>query len=220
LRWEPGAVCAVADGVDFRARAAVVAVPLSVLKLGSPEGLVLEPEPRAVRNGLDALEMGQALRVVVRLKSRVGLAESLPPGAFVHAIDAEFPTLWLGPNARETQVTVWCGGPRAMRLGELDAPAIVAAAMHSVAVGLDVSPAELAEGCLGAHVHAFGSDPFSRGAYPYALAGADAAQAFEPVSNTLFFAGDYTVAEELGTVGIAVKSGVRAARTLVETLKR
>jgi len=137
----------------------------------------------------------------------------------VHGIDAEFPTLWLGPNPRETQVTVWCGGPRAMRLGELDAPAIVAAAKHSVAVGLDVSPAALESALLGAHVHSFGSDPFSRGAYPYALAGGDASHAFEPVSNTLFFAGDYTVAEELGTVGIAVKSGVRAAHAIVAAIK-
>ncbi|HEX6766876.1 MAG TPA: NAD(P)/FAD-dependent oxidoreductase [Polyangiaceae bacterium] len=219
VRWEPGAVVAVADDVEFRARAALIALPLSVLKAGAAaDGVSLEPEPEAVRRGLDALEMGQALRVVLRLDARLGLAAKLRPGSFVHGIDAEFPTLWLGPNEHETQVTTWCGGPRAMRLGELDAPAIVRAATHSVAVGLDV--ATLGEHLLGAHVHSFGSDPFSRGAYPYALCGGDARGAFDPVAGTLFFAGDYVVAEELGTVGIAVKSGVRAAHAIIEALRR
>ncbi|HVR21201.1 MAG TPA: NAD(P)/FAD-dependent oxidoreductase [Polyangiaceae bacterium] len=220
LRWEPGSVVAVADDVEFRAKAAVVALPLSALKARAPEGVDLAPEPEAVRRGLDALEMGQALRVVLRFAEKVGLVETLRPGSFVHGIEAEFPTFWLGPAAREVQITMWCGGPRAIRLGELDAHSIVAAALRSAAVGLDASLPLLEGALLGAHVHAFGSDPFSRGAYPYALKGGDASRAFEPVSDTLFFAGDYTVAEELGTVGIAVRSGVRAAHAVLEALKR
>jgi monoamine oxidase len=220
VRWEPGAVTAIADDVEFRAKAALVALPLSVLKLGAAgDGVSLEPEPSAVRRGLDALEMGQALRVVLRLRRPIGLAAELAPGSFVHGIDAEFPTLWLGPLAREAQVTLWCGGPRAMRLGELDAPAIVSAAVRSAAVGLDVTLGMLGDELVGSHVHSFGSDPFSRGAYPYALVGGDASGAFDPVSNTLFFAGDYTVPEELGTVGIAVRSGVLAARKIIEALR-
>src|SRR5262245_21565737 len=132
--------------------------------------------------------MGQALRVVLRLSEPLGLCRTLPPASFVHGIDAEFPTLWLGPIERETQVTTWCGGPRAIRLGELDAHSIVLAAMRSVAQGLDVTLPALNESLLGAHVHSFGADPFSRGAYPYALVGGDSAGAFEPLSNTLYFA--------------------------------
>jgi monoamine oxidase len=220
VRWEPGAVTAVADGVEFRARAALVALPLSVLKAGAAgDGVSLEPEPRAVRVGLDALEMGQALRVVLRLRGPMGLSHELAPGSFVHGIDAEFPTLWLGPNPSEAQVSLWCGGPRAMRLGELDAPAIISAAARSAAAGLDVTLGMLGDKLVGSHVHSFGSDPYSRGAYPYALVGGDAAGAFDPVSDTLFFAGDYTVPEELGTVGIAVQSGVVAARRIIEVLR-
>jgi Flavin containing amine oxidoreductase len=220
VRWEPGAVVAVADDVEFRAKAVVVALPLSALKARAPDGVDFAPEPEAARRGLDALEMGQALRVVLRLGKKVGLVETLRPGSFVHGIEAEFPTLWLGPAAREVQLPLWCGGPRAIRLGELNAHSIVAAAMRSAAVGLDASLPLLEGALLGAHVHSFGADPFSRGAYPYALKGGDASRAFEPVSNTLFFAGDYTIAEELGTVGIAVKSGVRAAHAVFEALKR
>jgi monoamine oxidase len=220
VHWEPGAVTAVADGVEFRAKASLVALPLSVLKIGAAgDGVSLGPEPPAVRRGLDALEMGQALRVVLRLRHPVGLSEGLAPGSFLHGIDADFPTLWLGPNPRETQVTVWCGGPRATRLGALDAPAILLAAVRSVAVGLDVTVGRLGDELVGSHVHSFGADPFSRGAYPYALVGGDASGAFDPVSKTLFFAGDYTVPEELGTVGVAVRSGIVAARKIIEVLR-
>ncbi len=221
LRWEPSSVVALADGNEWRAKVALVALPLSVLKAGTAGGGVsVDPEPAAVRRGLDALEMGQALRVVLRIKRPIGLLETLPSGAFLHGIDGEFPTLWLGPNRHEAQVTTWCGGPRAMRLGERDARSIALAALRSVALGLDVSTEQLEENLLGAHVHSFGSDPFSLGAYPYALVGGDASGAFDPVQSTLFFAGDYTVPEELGTVGIAVKSGVSAAREILDVFGR
>jgi monoamine oxidase len=220
VRWRPSSVVAVADGIEWHAKAAVVALPLSVLKASATGGVGLDPEPPAVRRGLDALEMGQALRVILRLRRPIGLLDTLPSGAFLHGIDAEFPTLWLGPNRHEAQVTTWCGGPRAMRLGERDARSIALAAMRSVAVGLDVSTETLGEHLLGAHVHSFGSDPFSLGAYPYALAGRDASGAFDPVDRTLFFAGDYTVPEELGTVGIAVKSGVSVGREILDLFGR
>jgi monoamine oxidase len=220
VRWRPSSVVAVADGTEWHAKAVLVALPLSVLKAAASGGVSLDPEPPEVRRGLDALEMGQALRVVLRLRRSIGLLDTLPSGAFVHGIDAEFPTMWLGPNRHEAQVTTWCGGPRAMRLGERDARSIARAAMRSVAVGLDVSVEALDENLLGAHVHSFGSDPFSLGAYPYALAERDASGAFDPVERTLFFAGDYTVPEELGTVGIAVKTGVSAAREILDIFGR
>ncbi len=178
----------------------------------------LEPEPEAVRRGLDSVEMGQALRVVFRLRGPFGLSESLPRGSFVHGVAGEFPTFWLGGTPRELQITAWCGGPRAARLGELDAPSIVQAATRSLAAAFDVPVEAAVAQVLGAHVHSFGADPFSRGAYPYALAGKNAFGAFDSVEGTLFFAGDYTVPEELGTVGIAVQSGVAAAREIIDTL--
>ena len=221
VRWEQGAVLVVADGAEWHAKAALVALPLSILKAGTAgDGVSFEPEPAALRRGLDALEMGHALRVVFRLRGPLGLAETLPHGSFVHGVAGEFPTFWLGGTGRETQVTAWCGGPRAARLGELDAPSIVHAATESLAAAFDVPVVTATERLLGAHVHSFGSDPFSRGAYPYALVGGEASGCFDPVSQTLFFAGDYTVPEELGTVGIAVKSGALAARKIAEVLAR
>jgi monoamine oxidase len=215
VRWSPGSVVVVADDVEWRASAVLVALPLPVLKAGAEgDGVSLSPEPKEVRRGLDALEMGDALRVVFRVRELPGAWSTLRPGSFVHGVDGEFPTFWLGPNAHETQITAWCGGPRATRLGALEPHSIVREATRSLAVAFDLPLEATTDLLLGAHVHAFGEDPFSRGAYPYALVGKDARGAFDPVEGTLFFAGDYTVPEELGTVGVAVRSGASAAREI------
>lgn len=57
------------------------------------------------------------------------------------------------------------------------------------------------------------ADPFSRGAYGYLTVGGQRAQRTlaEPVAHTLFFAGEATSRDDIGTVQGAVESGWRAA---------
>ena len=65
------------------------------------------------------------------------------------------------------------------------------------------------------------SDPFSCGAYSYALAGGSgASQEFaRPVADTLFFAGEATDPEgHNGTVHGAIASGKRAAKELLKAV--
>jgi monoamine oxidase len=69
-----------------------------------------------------------------------------------------------------------------------------------------------------AYFHDWQSDPFSRGAYSYGMAGADGAQKAlaNPVENTLFFAGEATdVTGHNGTVHGAIASGHRAAKEIL-----
>jgi monoamine oxidase len=64
------------------------------------------------------------------------------------------------------------------------------------------------------HTHDWSADPYSRGAYSYAPAGAlDAStQMAEPVQDTLYFAGEHTdTSGHWGTVHGALRSGFRAA---------
>lgn len=73
----------------------------------------------------------------------------------------------------------------------------------------------------GAYVHDWLADPFARGAYSYVLVGGkEARQSLaRPLHDTLFFAGEATHAEESGTVGGALDSGIRAAKELQQYLK-
>jgi monoamine oxidase len=67
-------------------------------------------------------------------------------------------------------------------------------------------------------VHDWQSDPYSRGAYSYALADSEepARRLAAPVGNTLFFAGEATdFSGHNGTVHGAIASGQRAATELL-----
>jgi monoamine oxidase len=65
--------------------------------------------------------------------------------------------------------------------------------------------------------HDWSADPFSRGAYSYLrVGGAGAPRALaRPVAGTLFFAGEATSTDEIGTVSGAIASGLRAAREVL-----
>ena len=65
--------------------------------------------------------------------------------------------------------------------------------------------------------HDWRADPFARGAYSYVgVGGSNAPRALgRPVEGTLFFAGEATNGEQIGTVAGALGSGRRAARELL-----
>jgi hypothetical protein len=67
---------------------------------------------------------------------------------------------------------------------------------------------------LRAHVHDFGHDPYTRGAYPYEVPTRHSQNGL-PGKPPLLFAGDYLDGAALGTVSTAVQSGVSAARRLL-----
>ena len=69
---------------------------------------------------------------------------------------------------------------------------------------------------VAAYTHDWQADPFSRGAYSYALVGGSNAHRAlaKPIANTLFFAGEATNSEETGTVAGEIESGRRAAGEL------
>jgi monoamine oxidase len=85
-----------------------------------------------------------------------------------------------------------------------------------------IAAQELHAKLIGWHTHDWQADPFSRGAYCYAPAGALDASANMtlPVAGTLFFAGEHTdTTGQWGTVHGALGSGLRAAAQLLVAQK-
>jgi monoamine oxidase len=204
------------DGEAWRAKAVVIAVPLSILRAkASQGGIAFDPEPLPLRMELGKFEMGQALRIVIRLRELPKPLQQLPAGAFLHVPGQPLPTFWLNGSPEEPQLTAWCGGPRAERWTQVTEPLAAAIATFSQVLGL--SQSELRRLVLRAHVHDFGHDPHARGAYPYEvpLHGGNGRDEWLPGRPPLLFAGDYLDAESLGTVGAAVRSGLNAARTVL-----
>jgi monoamine oxidase len=227
IAWAPGQVTVhargSAPGVRLRlaAPAAVVTLPLGVLKLKPPAtGAIrfVPVLPAAKREAITRLGMGPVVRVLLRFAAGApGLAR---PFTFLHVEDRRFPTFWRAsqPEARGGACTLvaWSAGPAA-RPGQ-SATAQIQAALRSLARALVVRRPALAAALEGAQVFDWGADPHARGAYSFIPVGGRYLPAVlaTPIAKTLFFAGEATCTTGgTGTVHGAIESGEEAARALL-----
>ena len=110
---------------------------------------------------------------------------------------------------------------RAQRLVDLSRLEVIDRALASASAALAVDRARLEARIVSSYVHDWHGDPFSRGAYSYAVVGGATApnELAAPLESTLFFAGEATHATLGGTVAGAIASGRRAAEEVLSTLR-
>ena len=99
---------------------------------------------------------------------------------------------------------------------------MLATALAGLARNLPVGKRRLDELLDDWHIYDWQSDPFSRGAYSYVPVGGLQAsrQLAEPVTNTLFFAGEATHDRLNGTVAGAIVTGFRVAEEVLQSRNR
>ena len=207
VRWRRGRATVSATFAGARlsiaARRVIVTLPLGVLQSGP----LRFPQKRAA---LAKLASGPVIRVAMRLHRP--LWEKQAPGvAFFHAPQAPFPTCWTPLPLRAPLFTAWAGGPKAARLTGQSSASLIRAALGSVqSIFGRGAQRELA----AAYVHDWRADPYARGGYSYVRVNGQGAreELAAPLGGTIFFAGEATDSEEAGTVGGALRSGIRAAR--------
>ena len=203
----------------IRARAAVITVPVGVLRArpGARGAIVFRPDPPAIRAAVGRLAMGSVTKVVFAFDA---LPWS-PAIRFLRTPEGATGVWWHAGSSRPSLAVAWTGGPAAAELDRQPAREIVAIALTDLARALGTSRARLEAGVRGAWLHDWQHDPFSRGAYSYPeVGGAHAGRALaRPVENTLFFAGEAT-SSAWGTVEGALESGRRAARQVEASLRR
>lgn len=206
----------------FRARAAIVTVPLPVLKA---KALPVHPEPPALDRALRSLEAGHVFKIVLRFRSafweEAAFVRRLGrPLNFLHSREAEVPTWWTALPGHAPVLTGWAGGRQAEELLDQGEATRLERALSALSGVLGVPRRLIDELLESSSHHDWRSDPFSRGAYTYVGVGGLAAQkAFaRPVEGTLFFAGEATDVSQTGTVAGALASGRRAAAQVLHSL--
>jgi monoamine oxidase len=228
LRDERVELDVVRDGRAERvtAAAAIVTVPIGVLQAhpGDPGTIAFDPPlPASHAYALSKLAMGPVCKVVMQFTDRFW--ETVAGGRFrdgaFFSTDGPFPTIWTQVPVRVPTLTAWAGGTAAQALAALDETALRSAALESVVALFNAPHAR--ERLVAAFVHDWQRDPFSRGAYSYALV--DAGDAREllavPIAGRLWIAGEATAnGAEGGTVAGALMSGERAARDVLRTISR
>jgi monoamine oxidase len=232
VNWRRGRVAVRTRNGTYQARAAVVTLPLGVLQAKPPQhgAVVFAPPLAAKARRWTKMRMGHVARFVMRFDARkwrrlvpreLWRGKSPARFGFIHSRISGVPVWWSLRN--DSIVTGWAGGPAALALRKSTRAALFRHATASLAKLWKVSPASVRGAVQSWDTHAWSQDPFSRGAYSFAVAGQDDApgRLREPVQDTLFFAGEATAdGEEVGTVHGALGSGLRAAKEVGAVLKR
>ncbi len=228
VRWRKGRVTVGARDLlsgrarEYSARAAVVTLPLGVLKARGGIGAVrFHPALKNKRQVIAGMQVGHVVRISVRftkeswrrmLPDNLRRARSLGFG-FIHSTSLGVPVWW---SLSDQPVLVgWAGGPAARRLLKLRPGARLGRALASLSEILGIAPAIVRGGMVDWRAVDWTHDPFCRGAYSFTASGQDDSGEILrwPVKGTLFFAGEATAeGAEVGTVHGALASGLRAAR--------
>jgi monoamine oxidase len=230
VRWSKGRVQVEVESgghcETITARAAIVTVPIGVLKAGAgmPGAVRFEPELSGLRDALAGLESGPVIRVALKFReafwesgeiARAAGAEGerLRDASFLHFPRAVFPTWWTTLPLRTPVLTAWAGGPKAASLsgGGED---VIARALETLAELLQIPRRRIESLFECGRTHDWPADPYARGAYSYVgVGGMGARAALARVGEgTLCFAGE--AADDSGqasTVAGALASGEAAA---------
>jgi monoamine oxidase len=231
VRWAPGNVSVETRHPDGRARpaitarAAIITVPIGVLKAdaGDDGAIEFDPELRTKQQALEHVAMGSVVRIVLRLSERFWAADwfakqsrrpDLDTMSFLHTSDEQFPIWWTAYPMRAPILIGWHGGPGATALAQLAFEQVEQVAIESLARQLGVPFRRVRSMVEGAWMHDWEHDPFTRGVYSYQTVGGVGAPAMlaRPLRGTLFFAGEATDPDgRTGTVHGAIATGRRAA---------
>jgi monoamine oxidase len=223
IRWSSVGVEVVAGESVFRARKAVITLPLAILQQAMVK---FEPALPQKKEAADRLAMGKVLRITLQFRDRFWAKkkEGVPDLSKMHflmADDAYFPTWWTMHPVGAPLLVGWAPDVCADSLHGKSHEEIVQQARESLEQALPHYMEEIRAGLVAGFAHDWRADPFSRGAYSYVKAGGEGAQRelAAPVAGTLFFAGEAT--EWMGhhaTVHGAIATGVRAAGEVKATL--
>jgi len=238
IHWKRGSVsvkCLGADGAELAgltARTALTTLPIAVLKAGA---LKFVPAVPAKQRALALLETGQIFKIVLRFREAFWeesdfLKERRAPSrgdgvgksvSFLHAPGTELPTWWTAAPVHAPILTGWVGGVGAENLLSEEPASRLERSLVALSEVLAVPRRELEKQLDAWTSHDWRADPFARGAYSYiGVNGTTAPRALgRPVDGTLFFAGEATNGEQIGTVAGAIASGRRAAREILRVLQ-
>jgi monoamine oxidase len=149
------------------------------------------------------------------------VAAKLERVAFLRTPGSPFQTWWTAYPLRVPLLVAWAGGPAAVSLAGRGPAELGELAVTSLAASLGLPRRRLAARFVAAWSHDWRSDPYARGAYGYVRVGGvgSARRLARPVAGTLFFAGEATDEEQMGTVEGAIASGLRAARQVERALR-
>lgn len=214
IQWRPGYVevrLRRAGRSETRCGSAVIStLPIGVWKAGT---LTISPPLATKAEAVQEFEFGNVVKLTFVFRDR-WWGKSFP--GFIHALNKSLPTWWSDP--RGPILTGWAGGPKADALLNLTPAKLEQLGFEILGKIFSERASLIRSRHVATRAWNWSHDPHIRGAYSYIpVNGLDLPAALAaPVGDTLFFAGEATVADaQTGTVFGALESGLRAACELL-----
>jgi monoamine oxidase len=221
VRWKMGRVDVLAETPEglqkHQGIAAIITLPLGVLQADVEEGVLFDPELPGKRRAISGIQMGAVIKITFEFKERFWPVENFN---FIHSHQGLFPVWW--SDGRGPLLTAWCGDGRAAWLSRESRPAIFNEAVECLCRLFNLQTDFIQRRIAAIYHHDWMTDRFSRGAYSFTPVGMihGPNELGEPVSETLFFAGEATDCEgDQGTVQGALSSGERAAQEVLKAIR-
>ena len=218
IGWKPGEATVSSGGHTFPARCVLITVPIAILKSGKIRFTPGLPEKQ---KALAALEMGPVVRASLCFKEKFW-EPHFKNLSFAFTDDEQFPTWWASHPLPFPILTGWAAGRYAQKLFGMDCEQVIDRALQALGRIFGMGQAQLRQQLEAGFTHDWQADPFSCGAYSYAVVGGSEApqELAKPVAGTLFFAGEATDPEgHNGTVHGAITSGKRAAKEMMMNIQ-
>lgn len=229
IKWSRGAVSiSTADGNSFNAEKVVIALPLGILQAREQEkaGVRFEPVLQKQLQAVMDLGFGAVVKILLHFdepfwenaKTDKKAGESIKDMGYLFSSEA-IPTWWTQHPEKGSLFTGWIGGPDAAELKDMSDDEILELSLTSVGNIFNFTSAELRKRLQKYTVVNWTADSFTLGSYAYdTVTSANGRKVlFEPVEDTLYFAGEYLYeGPAIGTVEAALCSGKNVAEEILK----
>jgi len=214
VEYSPSGVCVTTSEGSFEADAAIITLPLGVLKAGSVE---FSPRlPVAKEHAIARLGMGHLAKVVLRYDKPFWRRDQYVYGYLCRPVK-DWPTMVISLTKTHdiAALVMQAGGTLARRIEEMTTDECESWALNVVRdVFGDATPAP-----RSVDRTQWSRDPLSRGSYTYVAVGStpdDIATLAEPVGDKLYFAGEATYRYHWAGAHGALASGIREAARILD----
>ena len=204
----------------FSADKVIITVPIILLAETSVPGIAFNPALPEIRNAARQTGYGGVIKVILEFTYAFWETEKggKTKDLFFIFSREKIPAWWSQLPDKTPVLTGWLAGPKADKLSNENNKIILQQALHSLASMFAVEIKFLQQLLKASYIYNWVADPFSKGAYSYKSLTTEAAKKIllQPVSNTLFFAGEALSKDYYGTVEAAFQSGKKVAENILK----
>lgn len=225
IKWQQQIVSVECNnGETFTAAKVIITIPLDVLQAGvaSPAAIQFEPALDDKRKAFMQIGFGNVIKINVEFTEKIWETNKnhvMTNAGFIFS-DALIPTWWTQNPVDDRTLNGWLAGPQSQQLNKLSLEQQTEKVIESLAYIFNTEQSFIKQKIKGMIITNWAEDNYAGGAYSFETPASISAKKipFEPVANTIFFAGEACYSgPHTGTVEAAFFSGRQVAEEILHT---